>query len=123
MTVKTLYKGPTLGSLLEAQATPAKKQPHGLPEQWMFHNFTDAWQWAESLTDTDKQYLASVMTFVRNLQDGSTLISAKVKPENQELFYRCVSWTMISFDLFNQVSFSSDYSKLKRNSYRAENAL
>jgi hypothetical protein len=123
MTTTTAYKGPTLSSLLEAPATPVILQQNYNPAQWMFNTFLDAWNWCEQLSDKDKQYLAQVITFVKDIPEEPTLISAKVKAENMELFYRSVSYAMIMYDLFDRVTFNSDYTKLKPIPYRAENAI
>ena len=120
METKTAYKGPTLGSLLEAPAEPVITLQQADPAQWMFHTFRNAWDWCEALSEADKQYLADVISFVKDLPEAVTLISSKVKTENQEIFYRSCSYAMIMYSLFNQVTFNSDYTALKRIPYLPE---
>jgi hypothetical protein len=123
METKTAFKGPTLGSLLEAPAALVTILQQHDPAQWMFHTFRNAWDWCEALTEADKQYLAGVISFVRDLPEAVTIISSKINPEDQELFYRSCSYAMFMYGLFNQVTFNSDYTVLKRIPYLPEIAI
>ena len=87
------------------------------PKEIMFTSFADAIAWRNTLNDEQAAYFSKIDKFILGLVPGRIVeINKKVPdPAQRRHFYRCLSYIMLACDLFGDISFNDDFTRLKLN--------
>ena len=91
------------------------------PRLIMFTSLAEANAWRNTLDDEQSAYFSKIDKFLIQLTPGRIVDINKKAPDPDQLhhFYRCLSYIMLACNLFGDISFNDDFTRLKLN-YRWE---
>jgi hypothetical protein len=119
MNEAALYSGPQIVSVLSLLKTdniePAEVEMLN-PLDYAFNSYENAIIWYSLLDSVSRNYLSKIDRYIATLEPGIHIeISKIVKPENYELFYKCLFYIILGANLFCDISFNSTYTVFKLN--------
>jgi len=87
------------------------------PRSIMFTSISEASGWREILTDEQAAYFSKIDKFILELVPGRIVeINKKVPdPADRPHFYRCLSYIILACDLFGDISFNDDFTRMRLN--------
>lgn len=111
------FHGPAIQSVMtmvrKPEAYPEQDQD---PKELMFKTYAEALEWRNALSDDDLLYFGTIDRFIIRLVPGEIVdLTRLVKPENKVKFYRCLFYVMLACDLWGDISFNSEFTKLRLN--------
>ena len=111
------FTGPAIGSVLSIVAKSKPEEPKFNARDYMFTSFSDAIAWRESITEDQAAYFAKIDRFIITMIPGNVVEISKKVPDPADLphFYRCLSYVMLGCNLFGDISFNDDFTKIKLN--------
>jgi len=110
------FTGPAITSVLALSVVKPDPAQLADPRSVMFTNLTDAIAWRETLTGDQLEYFNKIDRFIITMEPGRIVdLKKKVKPEDWEHFFHCLSFLILACDLFGDISFNDDFTLMKLN--------